>query len=370
MIKKNFFLRLFFFLFIIIQTKTGFSVQETEIYFFYSPDCQECLKTKQLFLIPLQEKYPFIKIEYYDLNIKENYYYLVNLEKKYDCQTQNPPIVFVNGRFLQGAREIEENLEKIIFTQDSQSIQKPPPTEEIKSEKIEIPLLSSVIISGLFDGINPCAFVTIIFLIAYLSFVGKTKKEIFLYGSIFIIAVWVVYFLIGVGLLKFISTFSLYPLISQVFRWIIFLVVCSLGIINLYDYFQVKKGNPQKIKLQLPTKMKKGIHATFHKTKNAGLISASLISGFLVAAIEFPCTGQIYFPITFLIQESTSYRFRGIFYLIIYNIMFIIPLLIIFILVGKGLTSENLNQFFKKNLGKVKLGMSILFFALAGVLFI
>jgi len=45
--------------------------------------------------------------------------------------------------------------------------------------------LWGVLIAGLIDGLNPCAFATIVFLVSYLSFLGKASKEILTYGIIF-----------------------------------------------------------------------------------------------------------------------------------------------------------------------------------------
>ena len=55
-------------------------------------------------------------------------------------------------------------------------------------------------------------------------------------------------------------------------------------------------------------------------------------------------------------------------YLVLYNMMFIIPLLIIFGIVYWGITSEQLGFFLQRRASLIKLITSLLFFVLAGAL--
>ena len=59
--------------------------------------------------------------------------------------------------------------------------------------------LWGVLIAGLIDGLNPCAFATIVFLVSYLSFLGKQSKEILTYGIIFTLGVFIAYIIAGWG---------------------------------------------------------------------------------------------------------------------------------------------------------------------------
>lgn len=56
--------------------------------------------------------------------------------------------------------------------------------------------------AGLLDGVNPCAFATIIFLLSYLQVTRKTPREIAQIGIAYILGVFTAYFVIGLGLLK------------------------------------------------------------------------------------------------------------------------------------------------------------------------
>jgi len=104
----------------------------------------------------------------------------------------------------------------------------------------------------LIDGINPCAFATIIFLVSYLTFMGKKGREILLYGIIFTSGVFIAYLLAGMGLMTFLRQLSSFPMVSKGVHLLIALFALSLGIISLYGYVLFRRGQVAKWKLQLP----------------------------------------------------------------------------------------------------------------------
>ena len=102
----------------------------------------------------------------------------------------------------------------------------PPPWEKVTQEALKIGeqriverfkkfSLSAVLIAGLIDGINPCAFATIIFLVSYLTFLGKKSREILLYGIIFTFGVFIAYLLAGMGLMAGLRQLSGFPMITK-----------------------------------------------------------------------------------------------------------------------------------------------------------
>ncbi|MEA1910283.1 MAG: hypothetical protein U9N32_01240 [Spirochaetota bacterium] len=87
----------------------------------------------------------------------------------------------------------------------------------------------------------------------------------------------------------------------------------------------------------------------------------------MVSIFELACTGQVYFPtIAYLVKIGQSSAY---FYLLIYNISFIIPLFVVFVLIYKGTGSKVITGFFQNNMGSMKISLSLLFLVLAGVVF-
>ena len=72
-----------------------------------------------------------------------------------------------------------------------------------------------MLIAGFIDGLNPCAFATIVFLVSYLSFLGKKSKEILIYGIIFTFGVFIAYIIAGVGLMAGFRQLSGFPMVTK-----------------------------------------------------------------------------------------------------------------------------------------------------------
>ena len=87
-----------------------------------------------------------------------------------------------------------------------------------------------------------------------------------------------------------------------------------------------------------------------------------MITGFLVSLLEAVCTGQAYLPTISFILKTTPLKLQAMGYLLLFNVMFVVPLLIIFIFAVFGVTSERFSKVFKKYLSVIKVLMAVLFF--------
>jgi len=95
------------------------------------------------------------------------------------------------------------------------------------------------------------------------------------------------------------------------------------------------------------------------------IVIASLVTGFLVSLLELACTGQVYLPAIVFISKGGV---KGTALLVLYNLAFILPLTVIFILAYFGLSSDRLTQFFRKRVAIVKFLLAGLFFGLFALL--
>ena len=94
------------------------------------------------------------------------------------------------------------------------------------------------------------------------------------------------------------------------------------------------------------------------------LVLAALAVGFCVSLVEAVCTGQVYVPTCVLIMQDPALRAKAAFYLVLYNLMFILPLVTVFVLALIGYESKGFNDFFKKHLGLMKILLCLVFLAL------
>lgn len=93
----------------------------------------------------------------------------------------------------------------------------------------------------------------------------------------------------------------------------------------------------------------------------------AFFTGAIVSLVEFPCTGQIYIPIILLIKEQAL---KGYFYLFLYNIFFILPLILLFLIIYLGINISKIIKFYSKNIVAMKIAFSGFFLILFLIYFI
>ena len=92
---------------------------------------------------------------------------------------------------------------------------------------------------------------------------------------------------------------------------------------------------------------------------------AAFVTGLIVSLLELACTGQVYAPIVYQIQQG---RTGAVAWLVLYNLAFILPLIVIFLLTWAGLRSDHLTRFQKRHTCAVKFALGVLFIALAALI--
>lgn len=332
---------------------------------YYSPGCKTCEKF-------LEETVPELEAEN-ERNISINKKNILeaaeleNLEKrlnKLDVEITRFPILIYNNMVIQGDDVNKNNFISLITA--ANRIEDSSGYKRLIEKVKPIPIL----LAGLIDGINPCAFTTLLFLISSLFYIGRGKKEILQIGIIFAITIFFSYYLVGLGLLNIIRTANFFPVVSTIIKYILILGLFILAALSFYDAVIAKSGVAREMKLQLPKSLKKRINSTIRKnTRKRGLITGTIIIGIMVTIFELACTGQIYLPIiAYIIKSEGSISAYG--YLTIYNLGFIIPLLAVFILIYYGVTNQTVISWFQNRIAKIKIILGVLFLIMILVLLI
>lgn len=351
---------------------------------FFSPGCHRCIQIKKEVMPGIEKEFKDkITIEYRDINDIENYKLLLSMKEKYNPQLKIVvPVFYFEGSLLDAKGDVRNNLRQLIL-----GFLKRPTSKYEGLAIIDLvthmrsfrPLV--IIGAGLEDGINPCAFTVIVFFISFLALQGYKKKELVLIGSSFIFAVFLTYLLIGLGLFGFLYRLKGFWLVAKTINIGIGMFSIVLGLFALYDFFKFKRtGQTEGLILQLPAAVKNQIHKViglhYRVTKNGSpegqvlkkrifrLVMSALITGFLVSILEAVCTGQVYLPTIVFVLKTTPPKLQAVLYLLLYNLMFIVPLFIILLFALLGVTSTQFSQLFKKHLSSVKILMAVLFFAL------
>ncbi|MDP2906322.1 MAG: cytochrome c biogenesis protein CcdA [Nanoarchaeota archaeon] len=335
------------------------------IIYFYTTGCPKCAEIKP-FIEGLEKKYGN-EINIHKLEVSHNIenYQLYN---KY-CSVQNIPLedrgvpmIAVNNKFFMGPSNIEKNLESEIQELLKSGFRVCPLPGEMGCSEVEVkpgdvnPVASTkkvtlplVLGAGLIDGINPCAFAVLIFLLTFLLEISSTKKRMVKAGSVYILAVYITYLLAGLGLLTVIQISGVSSIIVKAAA----VFALFAGLVNVKDYFWYGKG----FSLEIP-KSKKGVIEGWTKKAN---IPAAIVLGFLVSMFELPCTGGVYLAILAMLANTMT-KTAALGYLLVYNLMFVLPLVAILILVTKGMKAEHIENWrsAKKNWMRLVLGLFLL----------
>src|SRR3989344_3866537 len=189
-----------------------------------------------------------------------------------------------------------------------------------------------IITTALIDRINPCAIGVLILLISTLIVLHNDKKKLFSVGIIYISTVYLTYFLAGIGLLLFIQRLN----IAQPLSIFVGGLVIILGLIEIKDFFWYGKG----ISLSIAPRYVKYIEGYAKKVTVPGAV----LLGAFVAAVELPCTGGPYLAITTWIAHSNVIPFKALIYLLVYNFIFVLPLIIILLLVYFGTKVQKIKR--------------------------
>lgn len=225
----------------------------------------------------------------------------------------------------------------------------------------------TVLFAGLVDGLNPCAFATLIFFVSYLAISGRKGPQILLVGAAFTLGVFIAYLAVGLGLYKVLETLGV--LLETISRWVyaVTALLCAvLAFFSFRDYLKARRGEIGEMSMNLPHRLRMRINQVIRENRAVRAYAAgAFLTGLVVSFLELACTGQIYLPTIIFVSSIPELRAQAIVYLLLYNLMFIVPLVVVFILAYYGTTSKDLTAFLQRRAAAVKLGMTVLFVSLA-----
>ncbi|MDL1894688.1 hypothetical protein FBQ82_00300 [Anaerolineae bacterium CFX7] len=234
------------------------------------------------------------------------------------------------------------------------------------AESLPTVTLGAVIVGGLIDGINPCAFtVLLLFVTAMLATLQVTNAEgisaararIVGMGSIYIASVFLTYLALGVGLLATSALFSRFHVPARIGA----VLAIGMGLWMLKDVFLPDFGP----RLAAP----KIVGQWTIDSARKATIPALIVGGFLIGLCTIPCSGAVYLAVLSLLSLQSS-ALVGFAYLILYNLMFILPLVALLIAASARPTLNQLahwnlhhKEWVRLALGASVVGMGLLILA-------
>lgn len=220
-----------------------------------------------------------------------------------------------------------------------------------------LPTLGTVVITAAIDSINPCAIGVLILMISVILGGRKSTKKLLLYGSLYIFAVFIVYLLAGLGLIYFFSAIPL--LLTEYLSIAVGTIIIGAGILEIKDFFWYGRG----FSLTIPARFAKKIH--MHSGKKTTIPGVMALGAF-VSAVELPCTGAPYLAIITLLSQY--FDFTALLLLILYNVIFVLPLIVILIAVSAGKKLQDIKRWKQANRPYMRLFMGLMLIGMGWLL--
>jgi cytochrome c biogenesis protein CcdA len=360
-------------LILILWSSLLFADNKVLVEYFYQSDCEDCRKVSEFILKPMNEKYASqIQLKKYNLSNEKNFLLLISiLDTLHNDSNANVYMILNRNKVLAGYSAIEQDLFKAVEHPVSSSIKKVTPAKTVQSIGNRLKIMT-VIVAGLIDGINPCVFSTLIFFMSLLA-VSKIKgKRLFIIGVAYCAACFLTYLLLGFGLFNILKSLADFVWLRTGLNWFMIIILLVFALVSFRDAFVFVKsgGKSSKVALQLPRKVKLLIHAFMRRgLKFKYLFTGAFFIGVAVTLLESVCTGQVYVPTLVLLSNESGMFSKWFSLLLLYNLMFILPLIGVFALMFSGISVLKVINLSKVNLiiGKITLGL--FFLALAIIMF-
>ncbi|MGD8744133.1 MAG: cytochrome c biogenesis protein [Candidatus Woesebacteria bacterium] len=346
-------------LFVFLGNFSFVDSQETKkIYLFYGRGCPHCSEVLEFFEEEgLHYRYPVeVKEIYFD---RENAVFFNELLDSLDIPSdaRGVPTVVIGEKVIVGDVPIIGSFvsEADEYLQDNESTQEGTNDAESEEEEGIDLTLAAVIGASVVDAINPCAFAVLIILMSAILATGDSRKALKT-GLAFAASIFISYFLMGLGLYRALGVGGISGLFYRVVGWL----AIVLGLLNLKDYFWYGKGFLMEVPMAWRPKLKGILRSV---TSPLGAFGV----GFIVSLILLPCTSGPYIVILGMLAER-ALQMRAISYLVLYNLIFVLPMIIISWAVYKGFKPERAEKMRQRRLRTLHLIAGIIMIAMGAVI--
>lgn len=335
---------LFVVLFSICLLAPAMAYAEARLY--AAPDChacQELLDDATARGIPLVLR---------DINHAEIFRELVAEEMRLKAKPDNTmPVLIHHDIIIRGKEAILEALKTMKIDAPKTEVH----LEQTSSERPDSDVIDTtlrqrfrqwgwgaMLAAGLLDGINPCAFATIIFLTGLLIASKQSRAKMCLTGTTFAVSVGLTYTAIGFSVMTVLRNVQGFSLVQSGLHIIMIAGLILMTLACLFDAWHLHRHGvtrlrlPHAVRLRLNALMARAFHKRY-------LIPGVLGLGIMVSFLELGCTGQIYWPTLLFMVHDPEMAPQAWSWLILYNVAFVTPLLVVTVLAIAGTGSTRLN---------------------------
>ena len=348
--------------------------------FFFSAGCTECERVKRVVFPDLEARFEGLYgLAWHDMTRAETIPLLLAYRQR--CHTSDNgrvSLVVDHTVFLSGYGMIATGLcdrvnEALIRRQSPDwTAPQPPPLSRAEAQSavqagVKPLTLSVVVLGGLLDGFNPCAISTLIFFMSVLTVAKAGRRTRLLVGASFIASSFLVYTGLGFGFLFAFRQAPNFTLVKKIIEIGLGLCMLPLAALSFRDACRFRASQrPDDVTLQIPKKIKESIHAFMSARWGVGgPILGGGVTGAGVTVLESVCTGQSYGPVlTYMLKtDSSNLHLWGL--LLTYNLLFVLPLAVVFVCFHRGMQLNTLIDWSRRNLVAIKILLGLFFTSMA-----
>ena len=193
----------------------------------------------------------------------------------------------------------------------------------------------AIVVGGLLDGLNPCAFSVLLSFVAILLAgvaLGDARPRLWRIGGAYVVGMLLTYLLLGLGVISAVAYLTRTHLPVRILG----VLVVGLGLWTVKDAMFPGVGWT----LKMPARFHGIVRKMLVQTTPVGLFAA----GGLVGLCTVPCSGAIYMGALALLAQQPLPTRLG--YLLIYNVMFVVPLLALLVVVANRRTLNRIAHWY------------------------
>lgn len=351
---------------------------DSVILYFSTVSCTDCSEVKSLLKKMTEEQTAKKPLVIHEFNIAEgdNVVLLQKLFSIYDVavEEQQVPIVFFSGGYLSGAKAVTQELEQKwkddeltgfnlenILSDDAS-------WQEENKDQASFKTYIGLAAAGFINGVNPCGASMLLMLLAAIAMSGRSVIKT---GCAYLAGKFAAYCAMGMGLYKLFMAIGqdIFFNISNVITWIFAAVFFILAILYLVDFVNVKRKQYGKIRMQLPTALRKWNHERIEKASKINakwMIPEAVVLGIVISAGEFFCTGQVYLAaILYMMKMQQEMKLQTNAAFIVYVTAMCIPSFLIVLVIEKTKNVIRMSNKTLEWLPAIKLVTAIVFFLFA-----
>jgi thiol-disulfide isomerase/thioredoxin len=347
----------------------------TELHFFYAENCPVCRQEKP-FVEELQRRYPELKVRIHDVwQERDSYELMMALARAQGVEIATTPATAVGRHAWFGfndriAREIETAVAKCVAEGCPDLVaalavgqSSSPPAGlagdeplPLDPENYYLPVFT--VLLGLLDSFNPCAFFVLLFLLSLMVHT-RSRKRMFLVGGVFIFFSGLIYFFFMAAWLNLFLLAGQLPLLTT-FAGLLALI---FALFNIKDHFYFHQGPTLSISEKAKPKLMARIRNLLKGHRLLPILGGTVVLALVANSYELLCTAG--FPMVYTrvltLRELPDWLYYM--YLGLYNLAYVVPLLIIVILFALTLGSYKMSEFAGRVL-KLMSGMMMLILGL------